>query len=82
MPWYVIVPGISLIVGAWVFNDMALANLADESEETKRKALRLGGFASRRLFSDTGWRYRRYSLWCGYAWLLVLLLWGIVEALV
>jgi len=70
-----------LIAGAWVFNSMALANLADEIEETRRHALRLGAFASRGTFSDAGWRYHKYSRLCVSALIVLALLWGIAEAL-
>ena len=77
MPWYLVVPGISLIVGAWVFNVMALDNLVDERDETRRKAVSLNSFAPRHLFTDRGWRYRRWSIRCAVAWLLLVLIWGV-----
>jgi hypothetical protein len=72
--WGLIILAAASLACALYGQYQALTNLAGDQEITRRAVLRRGPFASRRFFTDTGWRHwiRSYQFGALTAVLLII----------
>ena len=78
MPWYLVVAVIALFSCGWLFNAWAVANPRSPDEAVQRRLFVLGGFASAKLFSRRGWKFRKLAFLFHILALLVVLVWALL----